>query len=187
MRPSNLKEVASSVVNGMSRSINRSAQSIEEEFREGSRKGGRYQDALAKYSRDNNVYYPMGLSEDGAYDTLSYHAEADDKTLDDLISEIEGNAPNIYDEFASERLESMKGHKGSRNGSRKGMDIDGFFPEVARKHGLDTVKAIKVRHEMDEEGILPDTPEFAELCHKYGVELKPMLDAIDEFVEEYLS
>ena len=39
MRPSNLKEVASSVVEGMSRSINRSAQPTEDQTREGSRKG----------------------------------------------------------------------------------------------------------------------------------------------------
>ena len=42
MRPSNLKEVASSVVKGMSRSINRSAQPTEDQTREGSRKGEVY-------------------------------------------------------------------------------------------------------------------------------------------------
>lgn len=79
MRPSNLKDVAYSVVTGMSRSINRSAQPIEEE---------------------------------------------------------------------------------SREGSRKGMDVDGYFNVVAGNHGLDIAKAIKVRDEMNEEGILPDTEEF---------------------------
>lgn len=66
------------------------------------------------------------------------------------------------------------------------MNIDGFFPEVARKHGLNTVKAIKVRHEMDDEGILPESSEFEELCKKYDVDVNQMRGAIDEFVEEYL-
>lgn len=43
MRPSNLKEVASSVVNGMSRSINRSAQPTEDQTQEDSRKGSSIQ------------------------------------------------------------------------------------------------------------------------------------------------
>lgn len=105
MRPSNLEEVASSVVNGMSRSINRSAQTIEEETREG---------------------------------------------------------------------------------SRKGMDIDGYFNVVAGNHGLDIAKAIKVRDEMNEEGILPDTEEFVELAKKHGVDPDIMQNVVDDFAERYL-
>lgn len=109
-RPENLSNIASSIVSGINRKIG-------EPSRKGSRKGGRYQDALAKYARDNHVFVPIGLSEEGAYDTLTYHAEADDKTVDELIEELEGNKQNIYNDFAESKLRDMKGRSGQRKGA----------------------------------------------------------------------
>lgn len=74
----------------------------------------------------------------------------------------------------------------SRTGSRKGMDVDGYFNVVAQNHGLDIAKAIRVRNEMNEEGIMPDTEEFVELSKKHGVDPDIMKNVVDEFVERYL-
>lgn len=74
----------------------------------------------------------------------------------------------------------------SRTGSRKGMDVDGYFNVVAQNHGLDIAKAIRVRNEMNEEGIMPDTEEFVELSKKHGVDPDIMQNVVDEFVERYL-
>ena len=253
MRPSNLKEVASSVVKGMSRSINRSAQTFEEETREGSRKGSPTHD---------NVYDMLEFMDDASEVTDKYFdgynklfEDLSQEELSNLASDLKSRFPEEYQEYVDSvdgaylgrkgsvdwdkfmgwesasdpndrekfvsAFEEITGHKydseygddfenedearrilelldrtgsaysnntrmGSRNGSRKGMDVDGYFNVVAGNHGLDIAKAIKVRDEMNEEGILPDTEEFVELSKKHGVDPEIMQNVVDDFAERYL-
>ena len=103
--------------------------------------------------------------------------------------------PSNLNEVASSVAEGMNRSLGrsvqpteelKREGSRKGMDVDGYFNVVAQNHGLDISKAIKVRNEMNEEGILPDTEEFIELSKKHGVDPNIMQNVVDDFAERYL-
>ena len=70
MRPSNLREVASSVVTGMSRSINRSAQPTEDqthEDRKGSRKGDSREEVIDEVFDGDEILYNEYLDEMGEY------------------------------------------------------------------------------------------------------------------------
>lgn len=183
MRPSNLKEVASSVVSGMSRSINRSTQPIEEETREGSRKGSTLVDGKSPMEYIKMLADVQELPEKGEL------AESfDDESAEDYLREEAEATGQSYEEYVRSIAEEFEdgGHLGGRKGSRKGMDIDGFFPEIATKHGIDVPKAVAVRNEMNEEGIIFDTPEFDELCKKHGVDPELMQEVIDDFAEQYL-
>ena len=163
MRPSNLNEVAYSVVKGMDRSLGRSVQPTEDVTREGSRKG----------SRKGEVY---------DWDYIDYEAIAGE--LEKLGEDPwELDFDEIYDLAESKGLTP---DMFTREGSRKGMDVDGYFNVVAQNHGLDISKAIKVRNEMNEEGILPDTEEFIELSKKHGVDPNIMQNVVDDFAERYL-
>ena len=90
------------------------------------------------------------------------------------------------EEEAQRILDILGSHLGSRKGSRKGMDVDGYFNVVAQNHGIDIAKDIKVRNEMNEEGILPDTEEFVELSKNHGVDPDIMQNVVDDFAERYL-
>ena len=183
MRPSNLKEVASSVVSGMSRSINRSIQPVEEETREGSRTGSTLVDGKSPIEYIKMLADVQELPEKGEL-TESF----DDESAEDYLREEAEATGQSYEEYVRSIAEEFEdgGHLGGRKGSRKGMDIDGYFNVVAGNHGLDIAKAIKVRDEMNEEGILPDTEEFVELSKKHGVDPDIMQNVVDDFAERYL-
>lgn len=179
MRPSNLKEVASSVVSGMSRSINRSTQSVEEETREGSRKGSTLVDGKSPMEYIKMLADVQELPEKG-----ELIESFDDESAEDYLREESEATGQSYEEYVRSIAEEFE--DGGRKGSRKGMDIDGYFNVVAGNHGLDIAKAIKVRDEMNEEGILPDTEEFVELSKKHGVDPDIMQNVVDDFAERYL-
>lgn len=173
MRPSNLKEVASSVVEGMSRSINRSAKPTEDQTREGSRKGATREEVIDEVFDGDEILYNEYLDEMGEYGLANWSID----TWKEYLEKYEmGLDPEGEDKF-------LEAH---RNGSRKGMDVDGYFNVVAGNHGLDIARAIKVRDEMNEEGILPDTEEFVELSKKHGVDPDIMQNVVDDFAERYL-
>lgn len=159
MRPSNLNEVAYSVVKSMDRSLGRSVQPTEDVTSEGSRKGEVYDWDYIDYEAIAGELEKLGedpweLDFDEIYD----------------LAESKGLTPDMF----------------TREGSRKGMDVDGYFNVVAQNHGLDISKAIKVRNEMNEEGILPYTEEFIELSKKHGVDPNIMQNVVDDFAERYL-
>lgn len=235
MRPSNLKEVASSVVKGMSRSINRSAQPTEDQTRYGRRKGSRNVEVydwdgidfeaiageLEKLGEDPwelnfDEIYDLAESKGLTPDNFTREGSRKGSKREEVIDEVFDGDEILYNEYLDEMGEYglanwsidtwkeyfekyemgldpegedkfLEAHRnGSRNGSRKGMDVDGYFNVVAGNHGLDIAKAIKVRDEMNEEGILPDTEEFVELSKKHGVDPDIMQNVVDDFAERYL-
>lgn len=111
MRPSNLKDVASSVVNGMSRSINRSAQPFEEETREGSRKGSPTHD---------HVYDMLEFIGDASDVTDKYFdgyntqfEDLSQEQLSNLSSDLKARYPEEYQEYVDNVDGSYLGRKGS--------------------------------------------------------------------------
>lgn len=193
MRPINLQEVASSVVRGMSRSINRSAQPTEDQTHEESREGSAIQSLSGSERQQLYNLIDQRLKSEGKewdyvytvtgkdYEDSAYSAFADMPENADWIRE-------LILEISRDRngCSECEDREGSRNGSRKGMDVDGYFNVVAGNHGLDIAKAIKVRDEMNEEGILPDTEEFVELSKKHGVDPDIMQNVVDDLAERYL-
>lgn len=118
MRSRNLKDVAFSVVEGMSRSINRSAQPIEEESREGSRKGATIVDGKSPMDYLKMLEELQGFpeereiiesgNENAAEEYLKKDAQINNQSYEEAVRSI----AREYDDDS---------YLGGRNGSRKGV------------------------------------------------------------------
>lgn len=124
MRPSNLKEVASSVVNGMSRSINRSAQPTEDQTHEESRNGSR----KGNSPTHDDIYDMINFIYD-AYEVTEKYFDGYDKTLNDLDSDqLLSLVRDLKNRFPEEYQEYVDNVDGSYQGGRKGsVDWDKFI------------------------------------------------------------
>ena len=117
MRPSNLKEVASSVVEGMSRSINRSAQPIEEESREGSRKGATYGELRDMLPTNGDADEEDRIFKEVGFDDTTEEADV-------FFRALEGDPGSSY------IFEQTIGRSGGRKGSRKGATREEVIDEI---------------------------------------------------------
>lgn len=158
MRPSNLQEVASSVVKGMSRSINRSAQPTEDQTREGRRKG----------SRKGEVY---------DWDGIDYEAIAGE--LEKL-----GEDPWVLDFDEIYDLAESKGltpDNFTREGSRKGVTREEVIDEV---FDGDEILYNEYLDEMGEYGLSDwSIDTWKEYFEKYEMGLDP--EGEDKFLEAH--
>lgn len=96
MRPRNLNEVSSSVVTGMSRSINRSAQPTEDQTREGSRKGASREEVIDEVFDGDGILYDEYLDEMGEYGLANWSID----TWKEYFEKYEmGLDPEVEDKF----------------------------------------------------------------------------------------
>ena len=125
MRPSNIKDVASSVVKGMSRSINRSAQPTEYQTREGRRKGSRKGATLVD-GKSPIDYLKMLEELQGFPEEREIIASGDENAAEEYLKKDAQLNNQTYEEAVRSIAEEydddsyLGGRKGSRKGSHRG-------------------------------------------------------------------
>lgn len=136
MRPSNLNEVASSIVKGMNRSLGSSVQPTEDVTREGSRKGSPTHD---------DVYDMLNHISD-AYSVTSKYFDGYDKEFEDLTEEeLTKLAQELKSTFPEEYQDYVDNTIGSYKGSRKGyVDWDKFIGWESASNPMDVDKFMSV-------------------------------------------
>lgn len=177
MRPSNLKEVASSVVEGMSRSINRSAQPIEEESREGSRKGATLVDGKSPMD-----YLKMLEELQGFPEEREIIASGDEDAAEEYLKKDADINGQSYEEAVRSIAEEYDdSYLGGRNGSRKGVSREEVIDEV---FDGDEILYNEYLDEMGEYGLANwSIDTWKEYFEKYEMGLDP--EGEDKFLEAH--
>lgn len=184
MRPSNLPEVASSVVKGMSRSINRSAQPTEDQTHEESREGSAIQSLSGSERQQLYNLIDQRLKSEGKewdyvytvtgkdYEDSAYSAFADMPENSDWVRE-------LIMEISRDRngCSDCEDRKGSRKGDSREEVIDEVFDgdEILYNEYLD---------EMGEYGLANwSIDTWKEYLEKYEMGLDP--EGEDKFLEAH--
>ena len=178
MRPSNLNEVASSVVEGMSRSINRSAQPIEEESIEGSRKSDTLVDGKSPMD-----YLKMLEELQGFPEERELIASGDENAAEEYLKKDAQINNQSYEEAVRSIAEEYDddSYLGGRNGSRKGATREEVIDEV---FDGDEILYNEYLDEMGEYGLANwSIDTWKEYFEKYEMGLDP--EGEDKFLEEH--
>lgn len=178
MRPRNLKDVSYSVVEGMSRSINRSAQPIEEESREGSRKGATIVDGKSPMDYLKMLEELQGFpeereiiasgNENAAEEYLKKDAQINNQSYEEAVR-------SISEEYGDDS------YLGGRNGSRKGVSREEVIDEI---FDGDEILYNEYLDEMGEYGLANwSIDTWKEYFEKYEMGLDP--EGEDKFLEAH--